>query len=263
MNNTDCHFEIGSTHDVCEDYALALEERCFLSDGCSTGEHTDVGARLLCHVASGLPVHTPPERVVYEVNAARRVLLLPEACTRATLFSGYCTDHGFHIQATGDGTIVGIQHSGQVRIEDIQYPSGAPLYPAYLAKEADLEAYRDEFGLRRVIECTEMHSGEVRDSYEENEPVPRKRYFSYDLYHTVLLLSDGASTFVRRNPETGVKDPVPLVEVVSELVKIKNFKGEFIKRRAKRFLKTSANNGWEHYDDFSVGALHHEEEQDA
>ncbi len=150
MNNTDCHFEIGSTHNVCEDYALAGEYRAFLSDGCSTGLYTDVGARLICHTAFGMQDrYCTPERIMYEVNAARRVLVLPRECTRATLFSGFCCDDHYSVSAVGDGAIVAVGHDKSVRVWEIEYPSGAPMYPAYMADRREMEAYMEEFGAER------------------------------------------------------------------------------------------------------------------
>lgn len=55
----DAFFRIGSTHEVCQDYALALQARrdakgplrtlAAVADGCSGEAHTDVGARLILH----------------------------------------------------------------------------------------------------------------------------------------------------------------------------------------------------------------------
>ena len=53
--NTGSFFTIGSTHLVCEDYALHGKDYVILSDGCSNGGgpriHTDWGSRILCKAA--------------------------------------------------------------------------------------------------------------------------------------------------------------------------------------------------------------------
>ena len=53
--NSDSYFEIGSTHLVCQDYALSGSFKDMhygiVSDGCSSAEHSEIGAQILCHVA--------------------------------------------------------------------------------------------------------------------------------------------------------------------------------------------------------------------
>ena len=53
--NADYYIEKGQSHDFCEDFALAgkIGESAYaiLSDGCSSSEHVDLGARLLVHAA--------------------------------------------------------------------------------------------------------------------------------------------------------------------------------------------------------------------
>lgn len=47
---TNSFYQIGRDHKVCEDYAICGMEPfpyTILSDGCSTGKHTDVGSRIL------------------------------------------------------------------------------------------------------------------------------------------------------------------------------------------------------------------------
>jgi hypothetical protein len=51
----DSYFEIGSTHQVCQDYALAYASDDFayaiMSDGCTSSLNTDIGARLVSVIA--------------------------------------------------------------------------------------------------------------------------------------------------------------------------------------------------------------------
>src|ERR1043166_8156900 len=45
--NADATINIGSTHAICQDYAIARGRYVVLSDGCSSSPDTDIGARLL------------------------------------------------------------------------------------------------------------------------------------------------------------------------------------------------------------------------
>jgi len=53
--HADHHYEIGSSHVACEDYAMSGTQEgltyAILSDGCSASKDSDVGARILCHLA--------------------------------------------------------------------------------------------------------------------------------------------------------------------------------------------------------------------
>ena len=45
--NTDCAFYIGTTHEVCQDYALTGEYSVAIADGCSGSVLSDFGSRVL------------------------------------------------------------------------------------------------------------------------------------------------------------------------------------------------------------------------
>ena len=51
----DAYFEIGATHLVCQDYALAFANNeyayAIVSDGCTSSPNTDIGARLISVIA--------------------------------------------------------------------------------------------------------------------------------------------------------------------------------------------------------------------
>jgi hypothetical protein len=54
MIQTDIFRRIGATHAVCEDYIIEGNKPfpfIILADGCSTAKNTDMGARILCHLA--------------------------------------------------------------------------------------------------------------------------------------------------------------------------------------------------------------------
>ena len=68
----------------------------------------------------------------------------------------------------------------------------------------------------------------------------------------LLIASDGIESFQTANGE-----PVPVEEVIDEILAIKNFKGEFLSRRCSRFLsKTCVERGWKHADDFAIAGIY-------
>ena len=81
-----------------------------------------------------------------------------------------------------------------------------------------------------------------------------------DTFDLVLATSDGISSFTEDVVTDGLKTrrDIEIIEVANHLLSVKTTKGEFIKRRANRFLKTCSD--WEHYDDLAIGAVHMDEE---
>ena len=55
--NKDSFFKIGSTHNICQDYAISGRDEHYkvdyaiISDGCSGAEDTDIGSRLVSLIA--------------------------------------------------------------------------------------------------------------------------------------------------------------------------------------------------------------------
>ena len=69
------------------------------------------------------------------------------------------------------------------------------------------------------------------------------------------VFSDGVFAF-KRPTEVGGWEQIPWEEVVRELTAFKTYKGEFVKRRMKRFFKDAEKRGWRWDDDVSVAAIY-------
>lgn len=255
--NTDAFFTTGKQHNVCQDYALASRDVVVLSDGCSSSPHTDVGARLLCRMV----LQHGSEGLV-RAQALLAPLGLPPESLDATLLMARWNPSTRSVQVFvhGDGLVVARRRDGTHLVIDTSYPSGAPLYPSYDVDLARRERYAKEFGTRRLtttydngtkVETETMILGEGGWS----SPVITYEFFA-DMFDLVLLLSDGAHTFRSPVGLLGATEAVPLATVIGEMLAIKGFAGEFITRRAKKFLKDATAKGWHHDDDFSVAALH-------
>jgi hypothetical protein len=88
----------------------------------------------------------------------------------------------------------------------------------------------------------------------DNQPFPCNAPVSFNFpieANTILMVaSDGIDSFVNN---TGRKKN--LHDCVSNFIEFKNFKGEFLKRRMKKAVKTLEHIGFKHYDDISAGAF--------
>src|SRR6185295_20387035 len=115
--NADSTFMIGTTHSVCQDYALANNasnaSNVIVTDGCSTSPDTDIGARLLVRAASQLLSNQHSADVVaLHKEAARLALewtrdigLQPESVD-VTLLTAHLHDGEVIVGASGDGLIL-------------------------------------------------------------------------------------------------------------------------------------------------------------
>jgi len=287
--NADSYFAIGKTHLVCQDYTIAetfVSEGDFIeapiaivSDGCSSSPHTDFGARVLARAARNRlrqwQVWGGRFDMIECVADASRIISaanLTPKCLDATLLMAYFDEGQTNVIATGDGVIVARRRDSHV-IEtwDITFNRGAPGYLSYTLDVGRLREYLD-FGLGVRTVTHSISGGE--DSVEESQLELRQGQVSYfggfqyersfdpEIYDLVIVASDGLTSFQRR--ESTSFEPVDLCLVVPHLTNIKGFRGQFMTRRARRFLnKWCPANGWHHNDDVAVAAIYVPEEDDA
>lgn len=75
---------------------------------------------------------------------------------------------------------------------------------------------------------------------------------------SVLIASDGLTTFVKKeNGQTVEYDRLKLIE---KIMNFKGYKGQFLHRRMKRVLKEIREEGFDNFDDISIGIIRLEEE---
>lgn len=256
--NTDTFFTMGKQHNVCQDYAIASRDMVVLSDGCSSSPHTDVGVRLLCQM---VVLHGPDEGL-RKASEIREMMGLPPESLDATLLLARWNSSTRSVQVSvhGDGLVVARRRDGTHLVIDTSYPSGAPLYPSYDVDPVRRERYAKEFGTRRLTTTYDNGTKVETETTVLGEngwssPAVTHEFYA-DQFDLVLLLSDGVHTFRSPVGLLGVPESVPLAAVIGEMLAIKGFAGEFITRRAKKFLKDITAKGWHHDDDFSVAALH-------
>lgn len=269
--NADSYFAVGSTHNVCEDYALHENgERPFavLSDGCSSSPFTDFGARYLCFAA----------KQVMQISGDdfRRDAVLPYACSMvgrglpwecldATTIALYATPGLLASQVAGDGVVVARYRDGRYRVSEYSFNNNTPVYLSYLLDSGRFNTLRAFGGGTWTIKASFWTSlfektGEPLVTTGEMQATTTDFWFS-DFYHPeefdlIVAFSDGVQSFQRRT-EAGALESVPLPEVLRELLVFKSMRGEFVVRRCRRFLrKFCPQNGWSHYDDFSMAALY-------
>lgn len=238
--NTDTIIDIGSSHAVCQDYAIARTDYVILSDGCSSSPDTDIGARLLVRALDQL-LSTPASKEIAELHAdAARTALgwaemlgLPAQSVDATLLSAHVTNEELIIACSGDGVIILERKSGVLDVHPISSPSGYPFYPSYL--------YQPD----RLSEMISQNRCTNTITFKLNAAD----------YKYAAIASDGLTSFFHTQPTATGKhvEPVRLNDVLAKLWSFKNSHGAFVQRRLKRFKKDTS---WQHADDLSLAVIH-------
>lgn len=238
--NTDAFIDIGSTHAVCQDYAIARRGYVILSDGCSSSPDTDIGARLLVRALDqALTAHATREiaelhaEAAYTALAWSKTLGLPAQSVDATLLSAHVANEDLIIACSGDGVIILETQAGVLDVHPISSPSGYPFYPSYLHQPDRLgEMVRHNRSSRTIV----------------------FRFNAAD-YKYAAIATDGLTSFFHTQPAaTGKRvEPVRLPDVLAELWSFKNSHGAFVQRRLKRFKKDTC---WQHADDLSLAVMH-------
>lgn len=153
--HTDAHFVTGSAHQTsgkpCQDYAdaSALNGGAFaiVSDGCSTGGRTDIGARaVVLSTAQAIRYHwnttknTQLEGAPQEIAIERRLVMAAAqktlGCNQndmlATCLYAYLSPQGGIIQLQGDGVAAWQYTDGTIEMVRFDWENSAPAYPVYV-----------------------------------------------------------------------------------------------------------------------------------
>jgi Protein phosphatase 2C len=281
---SDSYFRMGSTHAICQDYAVAGESDnltyALLSDGCS-GRHipgepgspyTDFGARFLVQCARRYLGEMVAQTflataIAHDARAIAHQARLPGVALDATLLVAVTNDRGPVVTfQTGDGVIASKSRDGVLRYESLEFGNNMPYYLSYLLSPPRLRSLfappPDSGAAPEAVGKLTITSGIRRPGADwdraqttinfEDGPIERKMVFAREDVELVLLFSDGVSSFQLKDGTA-----IPLEQVLDQMFELKGFTGQFLTRRCTRFLqKFCAEHGWQHADDFSVGGLH-------
>ncbi|MBF0118834.1 MAG: protein phosphatase 2C domain-containing protein [Desulfobacterales bacterium] len=245
--NSDSYFCMGSTHKICEDYAISgLTPRSYviLSDGCSSAKHTDVGSRILCHLTEKILVKenifNPDvfiKNILKSMESALNLLGMQTNNFYGTLVLAYEENDMVKVVIFGDGSVITVDREGHVMLHNVLFNTNAPDYLAYHLDEKFKKAYQ----MTNTIKSINQYE------YELFKPIVMK--FPMSNFETIAIASDGLNSFI---PKGKLSD----VEIARKFVSFKNFNGEYVKRRAAKAIKEIEKEGLVHFDDLSIGSIH-------
>lgn len=281
--NTNAYFEIGSSHRVCEDYALAGTYNdmayAIVSDGCSSSNDTDIGARLLATIAKGVLkylrdrdlIGAPDynsifrELVVRKCIEVKQSLGIPTDAFDATLLVSALYQNKIISLGWGDGYFIFVTNNNVKIIYDIHYSSGAPYYLSYEMSPSKKEAYKDIYGQGIVTVNNLIIASD--GSVTQNIANPSEKLFSESLYKEayapnmkfIILSSDGIGTY-QDDPkfpreDGSEKKTYDASEIIPQIAAYKNIAGEFVVRRMQRIKSDMDKNHIIHIDDVSCASL--------
>jgi len=278
MITLDSAFAIGSTHNVCEDYAIAGLSpipHLIVSDGCSSSPQTDVGARILAHAAADTLYafyNTPEmgavvgyEALGYEIidraKSHARMQHLHPYCLDATLLLCFVIKNTAIFYMYGDGNFITIDGQGTIQYTEVEFDGSRPYYLSYWTNQGRSKEYMEtivteENGLENKQTICVNNTGLplfTRQRFDE----PSRSSLKLDGSGILALTSDGVSQF--KNIDS--REIHPTYRTLLRMCEFKNTRGVFAKRRLQRFLKTEMKEGNTNLDDVSLAALAYGDEQ--
>ena len=282
--NIDTFIEIGSQHQMCEDYIISGDNYIILADGCSSSDHSEMGARFLCYMTKQfMKLHRMdwndprfPDRmgawIIHNAEMLARQLGLHKTCLDATLIVAYIKDEQVNIHMFGDGYVVVNRIWEPIyEIYSVEYKAGSKSMPFYLRYKIDEEG----LGLYHSTKVTKtLHKNAMFENLHVNKEFPRE--YGYDHVQSwsinieeglksVSICSDGLGTFLRPHPDETGNKIIEVESMIPSMFDFKNPSGVFLQRQmniCKRKLKKNDLN-FEHFDDLSIGTFIMEEDPNA
>lgn len=269
----DHSFEIGSTHHICEDYAISGSfikgENTYyfgiLCDGCSSSKNVDFGARLLALSAkktlNNLTIEELDEyikvdksnilgaRIVNNLSIIDNSLIKDNAFDATLLL--YITD-GVHLRTYvyGDGCVI-VKAEELVEVTQYEYASNAPFYLAYQGEvyKSRLEGYTAQFAhLPFKTKITVTVNSATTTSEEESSALSyqsRAYVISGNDLFNISMYSDGIFSFINKQGNSLTE------EMIKKYSNFPILNGEFVKRNFLFNKKMALKEAIVHQDDLS------------
>ena len=288
--NTDTYFEIGATHEVCQDFALAGQINDKLSfaivtDGCTDAHvqcgEVDFGARVLAYSAREalfelleISQELNQDEKAFDVLGkmirgitlmklapVRKQFRLSELFSDATLVVAIFDGKTAYAYIYGDGGILVKDKEGNLIYDEITFTSSAPYYLIYANPDRN-KNYGREYGKHPVYRTNAFIRKDgttLKPSQHPflgqvvDESVYKFSSFMYKDVANISVTSDGIKSFQQTTPE-GVKN-LPSVDMVPRFVGFKNVNGCFQQRRMKFFQKECQQGAITHFDDISIASI--------
>lgn len=286
---SDSFFQQGTTHSVCEDYAMHCDDVALVSDGCSNDGKSimsDWGARIIC-AASMQQIKLHHAEIDFcdfldKIGQYWKVIncfltTVDKNSITATL--GMCRQNGDFIDVflSGDGCW-GVQKTdGSWEINNIEFLAGgeknmiAPYYPKYGWSINEAANYLKLFGgdyrkttWRGDLKTPLKMEQEVFDGkFDISKPYFFEQYKKENCV-VVFVGTDGVSSFIEiiKTETSKHTQGITVPQVLSVVFDGVNYKQkDFLNRQRNWIFKqqktgTFPKRNWHNTDDFSMGVIY-------
>jgi len=282
---TDNYFEIGTSHDVCQDFALSgkINDKIYyalITDGCTESHRVsgevDFGARVIAYSAreslknilgkeDNLKSIQPylmdfnrnlRNQLLFSTRQVGDCLKLTELFADATLAVVLTDGNIANVFIYGDGGVIVYKRSTDIIYKEVSFLSSAPYYMSYLQSVDRNKAYQIAFGSSPVILTTyEINgiNGEVRQANEQikeiNPDLYNKTAFTFDDFLSISVTSDGIKSY------DTCGNPIPSSTLAKQFISFKNSNAGFLQRRFNFLKREHKESSTTHYDDVSVATV--------
>lgn len=280
--NTDSFFAIGQKHVVagkpCQDYAMSDEQDegriafAALSDGCSSGRNTDIGARLIVlatmqairgywsetmmimpWMAEWICKHRA--HIIEKIDLGLSV----DDLLATSIYAFFNFTGGFVrglVSVQGDGVVAVKYRDGSVTMMRFDWPNNMPFYPAYDSWRLEnfIQAHGGDLCAKVVTE--EKWLMDKDGNFSNREDITygmkdgiagiKKSFLITNEIEHIAIFSDGVTQI----------DNVDWKEAVRSFMSFKSTAGEFAKRRMIAGIKDSMKIGKGPFDDISYAVIH-------
>lgn len=253
------HYRIGGTHQVCEDYSLQGElpqPFVVVCDGCSSAIDSDIGARLLAHMAKRMFMESKiglldyddfGQRVIRAAESIAQAMALSHSALDATLLMAWTEQETVRVFAYGDGCLLLRDKQGKTRALELRFRHNAPYYLAYQLREE----WREEYSRGAPPQALEIHdSGSQQIERREFDDALEFRFSLAD-YPLIGIATDGLTQF----RDVHQQQNQALSDVAATLLNFQRFSADFVQRRLNKAWQRYAEAGIYPLDDVALGVL--------
>jgi hypothetical protein len=252
--HADSSFHIGHQHlrtgSACQDYALAgtLVDRAYgvVSDGCSSGGRTDIGARIIAlGAAKALREGYKFDPINYILAA--RPFDIEDSDLWATCLSMSVSEDGASVRIQGDGVVAVVNPDGGLCILKMDWAQNMPCYPAY-ADDGFKQFVAAQGGPEQSafqVETWIDNNGTTIQHHRTSDVLDGHQINITGRVRSVAIFSDGVAQI----------SGISWRDAVKELMAFKSLEGDFVKRRMNRFLIDQNKTGSHPIDDIAMAAI--------
>lgn len=245
---------------ACQDFCMAGPSWAFVSDGCSSGGHTDIGARLWGLAAKQVLAQAEPAQILLSTDDLKSQLLASGAPLLrlvswadglATLVILQATQDRLAATFFGDGTFLTLDGDGRYTVYNVGYEPSAPPYLQYELSGEDLDRFQATHGavVRTVVVSTYDKDGELLNLSTEVGTLSSAPYrveldVAVNDLSMALVCTDGLATIGNS-----------LGAAAGELLGVRSRAGQFLGRRLGALGKSWAKDGRYPSDDLAVAGF--------